>query len=49
VQVIQRRDGRVLVDGDFAAELLIIVEGTQSVRDGAVVDVQEQRLAKALL
>ena len=49
VQVIQRRDGRVLVDGDFSAELLVIVEGTQSVRDGAVVDVHEERLAKAFL
>ena len=46
VQVIQRRDGRVLVDGEFAAELLIVVEGTQSIREGAVVEVDEDRLAE---
>jgi RND family efflux transporter MFP subunit len=47
VQVIQRRDGRVLVDGDFAEGLLVVIEGTQSVRDGALVDVDEQHLADA--
>lgn len=47
VQVIQRRDGRVLVDGEFAAELLVVVEGTQSVREGAAVEVDEEHLAKA--
>ena len=46
VQVIQRREGRVLVDGDFAAELLVVVEGTQSVREGAAVDVDEAHLAE---
>ena len=47
VEVIQRREGRVLVDGDFAEGLLVVVEGTQSVRDGAVVSVDAQRLADA--
>ena len=37
VQVIQRREGRVLV----------VVEGTQSVRDGAAVNVDEEHLASA--
>lgn len=47
VEVIQRREGRVLVDGDFAEEVLVIVEGTQSVRNGATVNVDEDRLADA--
>ena len=47
VQVIQRREGRVLVDGEFEEGLLVVVEGTQSVREGAVVDVDEQHLADA--
>ena len=47
VEVIQRREGRVLVDGDFAEKLLVIVEGTQSVRSGAIVNVDEERLADA--
>ncbi len=45
VQVIQRREGRVLVDGDFPDDTLVVVEGTQNVRDGAVVDVDEEHLA----
>ena len=47
VQVIQRRDGRVLVDGEFAAELLVVVEGTQSVREGSAVEVDQEHLADA--
>jgi RND family efflux transporter MFP subunit len=47
VQVIQRRDGRVLIDGDLREDELVVVEGTQSVRDGAVLNVDEERLAKA--
>jgi RND family efflux transporter MFP subunit len=45
LQVVQRREGRVLVDGDFPEDLLVVVEGTQSVRDGTLVAVDEQRLA----
>ena len=47
VQIIQRREGRVLVDGDFEEGLLVVVEGTQSVREGTAVDVDEEHLAKA--
>ncbi len=47
VQIIQRREGRVLVDGDFEEGLLVVVEGTQSVREGAAVDVDEEHLANA--
>ncbi len=45
VQVIQRREGRVLVDGEFEEGLLVVVEGTQSVRNGAAVDVDQEHLA----
>ena len=48
VEVIQRREGRVLVDGDFPEGLLVVVEGTQSVREGAAVNIDEAHLAKAL-
>jgi RND family efflux transporter MFP subunit len=47
VQVIQRREGRVLIDGDFRDGELVVVEGTQSVRDGAALAVDKRRLAKA--
>ena len=45
VEVVQRRDGRVLVDGNFREGELVVVEGTQRMRDGATLDVREQRLA----
>jgi RND family efflux transporter MFP subunit len=45
VQVVQRRDGRVLIDGDVREGQLVVVEGTQNVRDGAMLDVDEKRLA----
>ena len=47
VQVIQRREGRVLVDGDLAVGSIVVVEGTQSVRDGSPVEVDAERLADA--
>ena len=47
VQVIQRREGRVLIDGDFPENTLVVVEGTQNVRDGSVVAVDEEHLANA--
>ena len=47
VQVIQRREGRVLVDADLAAGSIVVVEGTQSVRDGSPVEVDAERLADA--
>jgi RND family efflux transporter MFP subunit len=46
VQVIQRREGRVLIDGDFDAGFLVVVEGTQSIRDGIAVNVDEDHLAR---
>jgi len=45
VQVIQRRDGRILIDGDFAAKGVVVVEGTQRMRDGISVSYDEKRLA----
>jgi RND family efflux transporter MFP subunit len=47
VNVIQRREGRVLIDGDFPEGLLVVIEGTHSIRDGAVVEIDEKRLAEA--
>lgn len=47
VKVIQRREGRVLVDGDLDASDIIVVEGTQNMRNGVSVDYDEDRLAKA--
>ncbi len=46
VQVIQRREGRVLVDGDLAGGDIIVVEGTQRMRDGVAVSYDTERLAK---
>jgi RND family efflux transporter MFP subunit len=46
VQVIQRREGRVLVDGDFAGDDLIVVEGSQRMRDGVAVSYDVERLAR---
>ena len=47
VQVIQRREGRVLVDGAFDASTVVVVEGTQSMRNGTAVSVDAERLANA--
>ncbi len=46
VQVIQRREGRVLVDGEFDIDDLIVVEGTQRMRDGVAVSYDADRLAR---
>lgn len=40
VRIIQRQQGRVLVDADIEAGELIVVEGIQRVRDGAAVDIE---------
>ncbi len=45
VQIVQRREGRVLVRGDLARGDVIVVEGTQRMRDGVAVDVDSPRLA----
>ena len=44
VTVIQRREGRVLVDGDFAEDDVVVVEGTQRMRDGVLTDYESARL-----
>lgn len=46
VQVIQRREGRVLVDGDLQSGDIIVVEGTQRMRDGVAVSYDTENLAK---
>jgi membrane fusion protein, multidrug efflux system len=38
VKVIQRRQGRVLIDGEFSENDVIVVEGTQRMRDGVLTD-----------
>ncbi len=38
VQVIQRRNGTILVDGDFSQGDIVVVEGTQRVRSGSGID-----------
>ena len=47
VRVIQRREGRVLIDGDLDAGGIVVVEGTQRMRDGVEVDYDAKRLADA--
>ncbi|MGB5412786.1 MAG: hypothetical protein WBN09_14745, partial [Woeseiaceae bacterium] len=51
VQVVQRRDGKVLVDGDLDESTVVVVEGTQSIRDGAAVshDIPRVATSKSLL
>ncbi len=45
VQIVQRREGRVLVNGALAEGDIIVVEGTQRMRDGIAVSYDVQRLA----
>lgn len=47
VKVVQRREGRVLIDGDFDDGGIVVVEGTQRMRDGVAVEYDEKRLAGA--
>jgi len=47
VKVIQRREGRVLIDGDLDAGGIVVVEGTQNMRDGIAVDYDAKRFADA--
>ena len=47
VQVVQRRAGEVLVDAEFAAGDLIIVEGTQTIRNGSAVEFESSQLRYA--
>ena len=45
VRIIERREGRVLVDGDLDSDDIIVVEGVQRMRDGTVVSFDMPRLA----
>jgi len=45
VQVVQRREGRVLVDGALKNGDVIVIEGTQRMREGIAVSYDIQRLA----
>ena len=44
VKVIQRREGRVLIDGAFSENDVVVVEGTQRMRDGVLTDFDSARL-----
>jgi len=46
VEVVQRREGRVLIDGDLDQGGIVVVEGTQRMRNGVAVEYDEERLAK---
>lgn len=46
VQIIERREGRVLVDGDLESGDIIVVEGVQRMRDGIEVRYDLPRLAE---
>ena len=48
VKVVQRREGRVLIDGDLGANGMVVVEGTQRMRNGIDVKLDERRLANPL-
>ena len=45
VEIVQRREGRVLIDGDLANGDVVVVEGTQQMRDGVPVIYEVQRMA----
>lgn len=45
VQIVQRREGRVLIDGDLDDGAIVVVEGTQNMREGIPVDHEIQRVA----
>ncbi|MBT8088331.1 MAG: efflux RND transporter periplasmic adaptor subunit, partial [Gammaproteobacteria bacterium] len=45
VQIVQRREGRVLVDGNLTEGDVIVVEGTQRMRRGLAVNYDVQRVA----
>jgi RND family efflux transporter MFP subunit len=47
VKVVQRREGRVLLDGDLEAGDIVVVEGTQRMRNGVTVEYSERRLAES--
>jgi len=45
VQVVQRREGRVLVDGDFGDSDIVVVEGIQRMQEGVRVTYEIPRVA----
>lgn len=45
VRIIERREGRVLVDGDLASDDIIVVEGVQRMREGIEVTYDMPRFA----
>lgn len=47
VQVVQRRNGEVLVDADFSTGDIVIVEGTQTIRPGSAVEFETTNLRYA--
>ena len=47
VSVVQRREGRVLIDGSLDAGGIVVVEGTQRMRDGIDVEFDAKRYADA--
>lgn len=46
ITLVQRREGRVLVSGDFTAGELVVAEGVQRMREGALVETVEVRRAE---
>ena len=48
VKVVQRREGRVLIDGELGANGMVVVEGTQRMRNGIDVKFDERRLANPM-
>jgi len=45
VEIIQRRQGRVLIDGDLEPGAIVVVEGIQRMRDGADLSIVESQFA----
>ena len=45
VQVVQRREGRVLVDGDFGGSEIVVVEGIQRMQEGIRITYESPRVA----
>lgn len=45
VQVVQRREGRVLVDGDFGDSEIVVVEGIQRMQEGIRISYEAPRVA----
>lgn len=47
VEVVQRKQGRVLIEADFDQDAVIVVEGTQRMREGMAVSYDDERLVDA--